>query len=180
MFALLMAVIIGAALLKPAENLFYKRAYPCEYSEYVSYYAKEYDVPQSLIYAVIRSESSFNPNAESSIGARGLMQITQDTYDWAVYRMGEVPENGYDSLWNPKENIRIGVYILSQLIREFKTEETAMCAYHAGWGNVKSWLADSKYSSDGINIHTIPFADTGQYVPKVMKTKEMYEELYNI
>ena len=40
MFALLMSVIIGAALLKPAENLFYKRAYPCEYSEYVSYYAK--------------------------------------------------------------------------------------------------------------------------------------------
>lgn len=183
LISLLLAVlllVLGFGLAKLSYQRFYNAAYPMEYQEYVSHYAKEYNVPPALIYAVIRSESSFDPEAVSDIGARGLMQITESTYEWAVYRMGTGDSFDYDSLWEPEENIRYGVYILSLLLEEFGSPETALCAYHAGWGNVKSWLENSEYSADGINIHSIPFKDTGRYVPKVMETKAIYEQLYQL
>lgn len=181
--SMLLAVLLlltGAALTKTAYQGFYHSAYPMEYREYVSKYAKEYDVPPALVYAVIRSESGFRPDAVSEIGARGLMQITESTYEWALYRMGAAEAPDYDSLWEPEVNIRYGVYILSLLLEEFESPETALCAYHAGWGNVKSWLENTEYSADGVNIHSIPFEDTNRYVPKVMETKAMYEKLYQL
>lgn len=180
LFAAVLLLVLGFGLTKISYQYFYNAAYPMKYQEYVSHYAKEYDVPPSLVYAVIRSESSFDPDAVSNIGARGLMQITESTYEWAVYRMGTSNPLDYDSLWEPEENIRYGVYILSLLLKEFDSPETALCAYHAGWGNVKSWLENEEYSADGVNIHSIPFKDTGRYVPKVMETKAMYEKLYQL
>ena len=53
--------------------------YPIKYSEIVEECADEYGVPSEIIYAVIRTESSFNENAVSHVGAKGLMQIIDDT-----------------------------------------------------------------------------------------------------
>ena len=56
--------------------------YPLKYTEYVEKEAAANGVDPLLIYAVIRTESGFDPGAESSVGARGLMQITEVTFDW--------------------------------------------------------------------------------------------------
>ena len=56
--------------------------YPLKYPDYVAAAAAENGVDPLLIYAVIRTESGFDPAAESGVGARGQMQITEVTFDW--------------------------------------------------------------------------------------------------
>ncbi|MEG1870083.1 MAG: lytic transglycosylase domain-containing protein [Oscillospiraceae bacterium] len=173
-------ICVGFVVLKNTYKSFYLSAYPLEYKQYVKQYSEEYNVDEALIYAVIRSESSFDANAVSEIGARGLMQITDSTFEWAAYRMGSGDTVTYDDMFDPELNIRYGTYILSLLLKEFGSPQTALAAYHAGWGSVKGWLNNKEYSLDGENLDNIPFWDTKTYVPKVMETMEKYKELYGI
>lgn len=174
----LLALILGYPALKWATGYFYTSAYPIHYRQYVTQYSQEYGVDEKLVYAVIRTESGFDPNAVSQVGASGLMQITESTFEWAAYRMGREGEDSYDQILDPAFNIQYGTFILSLLLEEFGNAETALCAYHAGWGNVKDWLANPEYSSDGVTVDHIPFWDTRSYVPKVMGTLTRYQELY--
>lgn len=57
-------------------------AYPVKYEAWVEKYAAQYGVPKTLLLAVIKTESSFDPEAESSAGALGLTQITPETFHW--------------------------------------------------------------------------------------------------
>ncbi len=153
-------------------------SYPVGYKEDVEKFTKQYDVPKPLVFAVIRCESGFRPEAVSSIGARGLMQLTEDTFDFVHARIGT--DETYDDMFDPVTNIRYGTYLLSILINEFGTIDNALCAYHAGWGSAKKWLKNTEYAPDGENIVNIPFADTRQYVQKVLDTMERYSELYDM
>ena len=56
--------------------------YPCKYPQVVETYAAAYDLDPLLIYTFIRTESGFDPMAESEVGARGLMQMTEETFEW--------------------------------------------------------------------------------------------------
>lgn len=163
-----------------ALGFYHRMAYPLEYEGLIEAAAAQYGLPPELLYAVTRTESSFNPRVESSVGARGLMQITQDTAEWAQFRRGDgqQEENVYDRLFEPETNIQCGAYILRLLMDEFGTVDNALAAYHAGWGNVKRWLADEEHSSDGVNLKSIPFGDTARYVKKVNETSRIYRELY--
>lgn len=79
--------------------------------------------------------------------------------------------------WTRNRTFFYGSQTLALLLEEFGTLENALAAYHAGWGNVTRWLADSQYSSDGKTLTTIPFGDTRAYVSKVMETAETYRRL---
>ena len=173
-------VVVAVVIAGVSSRTYYKQAYPMEYVESVDKYSEKYDVDKSLVYAVIRTESGFDPEVTSSVGATGLMQITEDTFEWAQFRKQLEDPIQQQMLFDPIINIQYGAYILSLLIEEFKSEETALAAYHAGWGQVKAWLEDSQYSNDGVNLDYIPFNDTRAYVDKVMETKKTYEKLYNI
>lgn len=155
-----------------------KKSYPREYSEFVSKYCAEYEVPESLAYAVIRTESGFKKDAVSRAGAVGLMQLMPDTYSWLSRLMGveEVP----DMISDPETNIRYGIYYLHHLYNRFGSEswETAAAAYNAGHGRVTQWLADSRYSDDGVTLKEIPISETENYVKKVFSAKKKYEKLY--
>ena len=61
-------------------TLIQMRAYPREYSSYVQRYAKEYNVPEYVVYTVIKIESDYDKSALSSVGACGLMQLMPETY----------------------------------------------------------------------------------------------------
>lgn len=175
----LLLLCIGAALvLSKAYRAYYQAAYPMHYAQTIQAESEKNALPSSLVYAVIRTESGFDPYAQSSVQARGLMQITKDTFEWAQYRIGEEEQLHFDDLFESERNIQYGAVILRLLLDEFGTEENALCAYHAGWGNVKEWLNNPEYSPDGVHIQHIPFGDTARYVEKVMKTKEIYETLY--
>ena len=132
------------------------------------------------MYAVIRTESGFDPQAVSSADARGLMQLTADTLDWAVSKSPGAEPVGGEDLFRPEVNIRYGVYVLKLLGEQFKEPDTVLAAYNAGMGNVRRWLKDPAYSQDGETLTAIPFEETRNYVQRVRDAQAMYRELYDM
>ena len=157
---------------------FYRAAYPLGYQELVERLAAQRGLDPALVYAVIRTESGFSPGARSSVDARGLMQLTPDTFQWVRYRLGEQEPADDDILYDPEKNVYYGCADLSLLILEFSREDTALAAYHAGRGSVNRWLGDSRYSEDGDCLTAIPYPDTDTYVKKVLSTRDLYHRLY--
>mgnify|MGYP004456265063 CR=1 FL=1 len=175
---LIATILLSIVFIKKSVHILYCAAYPIKYSEYVEKYTELYQVEDDLVYAVIRSESRFNPDAVSEIGACGLMQITQDTFDWAKSRMDKDDGATYEDIFDPEINIKYGTYILYLLLDEFPDERTAVAAYHAGWGNMKQWLNNPEHSNNGSTIDSIPFDDTNAYVNQVLESQQIYQELY--
>ena len=153
--------------------------YPQTYSDKVEEYSEEYGVKESLVYAVIRTESGFRAEVESSAGAKGLMQIMPETFEWLQnMKDGEIIYTS-SNLLNPEINIEYGTYFLSYLLSHYDGNEMlAVAAYNAGMTNVDNWLNDEQYSQNGITLSEIPYSETSQYVERVEKTKAMYESLY--
>ena len=180
--ALLLTVLlwIGGILgVSKAMRCFYQKAYPLGCEQMVLSACEEQGLEPSFVFAVIRTESSFRPDAQSSVGARGLMQITEETFQWIQFRMGDQSGVSYDDLFDEQINIRYGTFLLRTLLDEFTSEANALCAYQAGWGNAKKWLQNEQYAPDGKNIVNIPVQDTEKYVKKVLDTKQIYEKLYD-
>lgn len=175
--ALLILAAAGIFGVKYAADYFYRRSYPLGYEELVRKYAAEYEIDPHFVWAVIKTESNFKPDATSNVGARGLMQIMEDTFHWIDTKL---PDSGdtYDDMYTPEENIRYGAYLLSYLYREFGSYDTVAAAYHAGRTAVGKWLRDGRYSADGRTLDEIPIGDTDHYVGKVMRCFEMYQKLY--
>jgi soluble lytic murein transglycosylase len=174
-------LLIGmAAAVRFGLKIYYRAAYPMQYAPLVDSACKEKNLDRALVYAIIRTESGFNPNAVSGAGARGLMQLMPDALDWVRMRGGEKEPSNYEELFDPKQNIEYGTRMLKLLFDEFETTETVLCAYHAGWGSVKDWLKNPAYAPDGKTVSQIPFKDTAHYVSKVQKTVQMYRRLYQL
>lgn len=156
-------------------NRIERNFYPTEYSKYVEKYSKEYKVDKYLVYSIIKTESKFNPDAVSSKDAVGLMQITKGTASWASR---ELKIKNAD-IRNPETNIRIGIWYLHRLEKEFRGDLSLMItAYNGGSGNVRKWLRSSEYSTDGKSLSQIPFKETSQYTEKVLKNYRKYKEIY--
>ncbi len=155
-----------------------EKTYPLGYQDYVECYAKENRISKYLVYAVIKTESGFRPDAVSNVGARGLMQIMEDTFDWIKFKSDD-EETVYYDMYDPKTNIDFGCRLLGYLYEEFGNVETVAAAYHAGRGGVNEWLEDSRYSKDGVHLDVIPIPDTAHYVDKITKAMDMYIELYD-
>lgn len=176
---LALVILIAYFSVRAAWTHYYKTAFPLGYTDIVLEQSRETGVPASLLFAVIRTESGFKPEAQSSVSARGLMQITEETFEWARYRLSDDKDLSFDDLFTSEVNIRYGAEILRLLLDEFGTENNALCAYHAGWGNAQRWLKNPDYSEGG-HIGNIPFGDTRRYVAKVLETKRIYEKLYGL
>lgn len=169
-------LLFGAARLPDISREY---IYPKKFSEQVTMCSSVYGVDERLIFAVIKTESGFDPNAESDVGARGLMQLMEDAYDWVGYRMGDDREISYDDMYAPDYNIEYGTYLLKLLCEEYGDVRTALAAYHSGRGTVNGWLENSEYSADGKVLDKIPSAVTAHYVDKVMRAYEAYKNLYD-
>ena len=120
----------------------------------VEHYAKQYQVKENLIYAVIECESAFDPGAVSSAGACGLMQLMP----------GTALEMGVTDIHDPAQNIAGGTQYLAKMLDRFDGDvKLALAAYNAGPEAV------AKY--DGIP----PYSETRGYVSKVMAEFAQYE-----
>lgn len=156
-----------------------KRSYPTDYDEIISRYSDAYNVPKSVIYAVIKTESDFDPNAESSAGAMGLMQMIPSTFEWLTGEEHLCENLSVKKLFDPEVSIRYGTYYLAYLYRKFDYNwRNAFAAYNGGEGNVAKWLKSSEYSDGNGNLTHIPFKETRSYVSKVEHAVEKYEKLY--
>lgn len=175
---LLLALIIVAAVFFAASvalEHIETELYPRRYSEYVEQYCRSYDVPEDIVYAVIRTESGFDTTAVSSAGAVGLMQITPETYDWLLYLR---KEEKLKPLTDPATCIDFGVYFLAYLYDRFGNWDTVIAAYNAGMNRVTQWLENEEISKGGILVN-IPYAETRNYVQKVNAARIRYRQLYH-
>ena len=177
---LVLAVFGGIFASKYGFEQYYRSAYPMKYSNLIDKACAEKGLDRALVYAVVRTESGFDPKAVSAVGARGLMQLMPDAFNWVQMRRGDAATLDHDLLFDPAVNIDYGTTMLKLLQDEFSKTENVLCAYHAGWGSVKKWLANSDYAPDGTTVTRIPYQDTAAYVAKVTKTMEIYRKLYNL
>lgn len=179
-FIVCIVLALGLALLSgPVLEKIEKRNYPLAYSEYVEKYASEFSVDPYFVYAVIRTESGFNPEALSSAGARGLMQMTEDTFNWIKGKIAPEEPLTFDDLYDPETSIRFGTYFLSLSIARYNNDlSTAAAAYHSGWGTVDKLLKDGAYTENGIHLTSFPYEQMNHYVWKINKNYEKYVTLY--
>lgn len=154
-----------------------KSVYKIDNIDIVEKYALEYNLDAYFLLAVIKTESDFNENAVSNVGARGLMQIMPDTFSWINSKLKDDTVN-YDDMFIAEQNIRFGGYLYSELFKEFKNYQSAIAGYHAGRGAVNKWLNDEQYSSDNVTLDVIPISATEHYVEKVMTNYEQYKKIY--
>lgn len=175
-FLVVFLIMLIAALM--TEHKIREVTHPLKYAEYVEPYAAEYGVDALLVYSVIKTESGFQADAVSNVGARGLMQLMEPAFDWTKWRMGDESDICYDDLFDPELNVKYGTFMLSLLLDALGGEQEALAAYHAGLAQVQSWLADEQYSTDGKTLDSIPIKDTAHYVNKVMDAYQEYSDLY--
>ena len=154
-----------------------KTQYPIKYEHFVEKYSEEYKLDKYLVYAVMRTESRFDKFAVSKVGAKGLMQITDETGNDCAKRL-KIPSYATDALFDPEINIQIGCYYLKSLIDKYDNINNALAAYNGGPGNVDKWLADPNCLDNSGNLVNIPFKETRNYVIRVNEAREMYKSIY--
>ena len=149
------------------------------YQSLIERYAAEYNLRPAFVAAIIRNESSFRTDAESSVGARGLMQLMPDTAEWIAGKIGD-SNYSFDHLYDAETNIRYGCWYLNYLSKLFRGDAVLVSsAYHAGQTTVTRWLSDKSISSDGVTIPVdkLPDGPTKQYAGRVTTSYGIYEAL---
>jgi soluble lytic murein transglycosylase len=135
--------------------------------------------PRSIVYAIARQESAFDPKAISSAGAMGLMQMIASTARRTAYLAGV----GFDlrrMIAEPAFNAQLGAAHLGVLLGEHKGSYIlTFAAYNAGGGRVKEWIDaygdPRKPNVDPIDwVERIPFSETRNYVQRVMENFVVY------
>lgn len=135
-------------------------------------------VDRALVYALIRQESAFNPDATSRSGARGLMQIMPAT---ASYVAGDpaLKGKGRDQLYDPSVNLRLGQeYILHLMsLSEVGNDLFRLCAaYNGGPGNLIRWSAKASFAGDPLLfIESLPASETRDYIERVLANLWLYQ-----
>lgn len=154
-------------------------SHPTMYSDFVDRYSSQYKLDKYEVYSFILTESGFNEKSESYLGARGLMQIMPETFEWIRYKLDEEndPLMTFERMYEAETNIRYGCYLLSYLHECFGELDEVAAAYHAGQGSVESWLSDERYSENG-RLTDIPNPDTAHYVDKITNAYDTYCRLY--
>ena len=172
-FCLIIVAIIAFA----GYNIILRYTHPQKYADFITKYANQNGIEPSLVSAVIKCESGFDKEAVSSAGARGLMQLTEETFYDVRKMLGDGEEYTYELCWNDAEiNIEYGTRYLAFLLEVFDGDKTAaLAAYNAGMGNVKQWIGD-----DGrLQTSEIRFEETRNYVERVLNAQENYMDFYS-
>ena len=170
---------LAALLFFNAESLCKEYIFPVRYEEYVEKYSSKNGLDKYFVYAIIKTESNFNSDAVSDVGARGLMQLMEDAFDWVKFRMNDERNITYSDMFDPEYNIEYGTFMISLLYEEYGDERTALAAYFMGRGKVNEWLKNKEYSPDGKKLSVIPSSAAEHYVNKVMTAYSSYYNLYN-
>ena len=178
--AVLLVLAVCAALLLPG---LWKRAermlYPRKYEALVEQWADTYDLDPLLVDAFIRTESGFDPQATSSVDARGLMQMTEETFLWMRSKIARDEQLTFADLYNPDTAIRFGCYYLHLCMVRYKGDvSTAAAAYHSGWGTVDQLLQMEEHSADGETLQGFPYNQMHHYVNKITACYQTYQRLY--
>jgi soluble lytic murein transglycosylase len=143
----------------------YELLYPAPYPTAVSVAAREFNLDPLLIYSVIRQESLFRADAESSAGALGLMQLRRGTAQGIATRLGS---STVGDLLDPAINVRFGAAELERLLARYQGRlPPSLAAYNAGPAAADRWLPEQPVDGD-IWLENIPYNETREYVGRVL------------
>ena len=161
----LVAVGLGVGAVVSTEPDWYLRTrYPLKYEGIIEGHARNYRLEPALLAAVIYRESKFDPRAASKAGAIGLMQVTPETAKGIALRTGGSKFELSD-LYDPELNVRYGCWYLRHLLDAFDGDvRKALAAYNGGRGNVERGIV---------------FAETREYVERVLDAREAYRRAYS-
>lgn len=143
----------------------------------IEYYAGIYNLRPAYVAAIIRNESSFRTDAESSAGARGLMQLMPDTAEWIAGKLG-IRDFSFGDMYDAETNIRFGTWYLGYLSELFRGDPVLVtAAYHAGQTTVTQWLSNRSMSPDGVTIPLENLMDgpTKTYAGRVTQAYAVYQ-----
>lgn len=163
---------------KPGKtDLRWRLVYPQNYYKQVKQYADYYKNSDALMMAIIREESFFNPEAQSGVGAIGLMQLMPTTAHDIGAKNGMNFNTSY--LFNPELNIKLGNLYYSTIKGMLDNKEiSAIAAYNGGIGSVTRWKSTLKYSDVDEFVEQIPYEETKNYVIKVYRSYWNYTRIY--
>ncbi len=155
----------------------WKLAFPAPYREIVQREAKRSGQNSALIYAIMREESAFDPDAESPADAYGLMQLIEPTAKAMARPLGLPFDRA--SLKRPSVNVALGSSVLGKYAAAFPENALlAIPAYNAGPNNARRWLRDRPTADFDIWVELIPFVETRRYIKRVLSSRAAYAFLY--
>ncbi len=136
---------------------------------------RRHQIDAALVFAVVRQESNFNPDARGSSGEVGLMQLMPGAArDWETAHRRRLANDGL--LFRPAVNIEIGVWYLARAMRQFRhhpePEVLALSQYNAGRSRALRWEADYPENL----LQSIPIPSTRHYISNVMEYRALYHQ----
>ena len=153
---------------------------PNAYSEYFNAALQNLNISKTFAMAIARQESAWNPMAQSSANARGLMQLLPSTAKLTVEN-NQLPYQGEQDLFKPLNNILLGTAHLNELNGKYPNNRILIAAaYNAGANRIEKWLsrANGKLALDEF-VASIPFYETRGYVQNVVTYDFYYQILQN-
>lgn len=151
----------------------YALRYPTPFAEHVRAKADHHTIDPALLYGVIRQESRFNPQATSSAGARGLMQVMPTTAHWLAKKLGIGKPND-KALGDPSTNVKLGSAYVRHLLDTLDQSPVLVAAgYNAGPRRAQRWR-DQRPLEGAIYAESIPILETRDYVKKVLANAAVY------
>jgi soluble lytic murein transglycosylase len=143
--------------------------YPLPYDAEVAAAAKASGLPGDWIYAVLRTESLYNPRAVSSADALGLLQVRLKTARYVAKRDG-LPKPERDDLFRPDVNLQLGARYLRELHEKFGSHWIyTLAGYNAGPQHVPEWVPKHELPADAW-VENLPYAETRTYVQRVLSS----------
>jgi len=151
--------------------------YIAPYRDLAAAYAHNNGLDEAWVFGLMRQESRFVDYARSGVGATGLMQIMPATAKWIANQLG-IGRRARASVKNPETNIRFGTFYLKRLYDSLdQSPVLATAAYNAGPGRARKWQGEAALEG-AIYVESIPFAETREYVKKVLANAMFYRNRF--
>ncbi len=148
--------------------------YPLAWRETFESLAAAANIREAWALGIARSESLFMADIRSRAGAVGVMQLMPTT-GRQMAREARLPYRGWSTLTDPRTNIELGTRYLGTVYERFASNPVlATAAYNAGPHRVERWLPEDGALAADVWIETIPFAETREYVKRVLTADSIF------
>ena len=156
-----------------------RQTYPRAFSELVLTSARDHRLDPNLLWAVMRTESTFRPDAVSRVGATGLMQIMPSTGRRLAAAM-ELDGFYHQQLFSPELNLRLSGWYMRAVQDKFKEQlPLVAAAYNGGPHNVARWLRRRGAGTDLDEfVEEMPFTESRRYAKKILLRVALYERVH--
>jgi soluble lytic murein transglycosylase len=159
-------------------QIFWEFSYPLSFYQIVKQYTSSAELDPLFVLSLMFAESVFDPEAYSSAGAMGLMQLMPATGAKMANHVG-IPSPSLEQYFRPEVNILLGTTYLKELSQLFDGQLLPVIAsYNAGEHVVGTWWNDRYRENESAFIASIPYNETKKYVQKVLWYYREYQRIY--